>query len=350
MAFFSVEGVSVQGISACVPKEIRALSQESVIDPAERDRLIEAIGIRERRLNTRGLTSADLCAVAAERLLADLNWDPGSIQVLVFVSQSRDLVLPQTAGLLQERLGLSKDCAAFDLPQGCAGYVYGLLHSASLLAAARSGRALLLAGEAASYVISEQDASTYPLFGEAGSATALSWDPYSAAIHAHLQTDGSGAEILYTPAGGFRRPHHPRDWPIAEIKPNVQRALRHLVIDGVGLFEFTQREVAANAASLLNKHKMSVQDIQVVYAHQANRLLNEVVRRQLGIDPEQFPYSLEFFGNTSSASIPLTMVLDKQQTTRPEGPVMLVGFGAGLSWGSVILGRNNWISMPLLEV
>ncbi len=349
MAYFRIPHIALDGVAACVPKHAEPLAACELIPEKERERFMQAVGIRERRLGPPGLTAADLCETAAQALMHELGWQPHEISLLVFVSQSADLVLPVTAGLLQHKLGLSADCAAIDLPMGCSGYVYGLVQAASMLASCGGGKALLLAGEAASALISEKDPSTFPLFGEAGSATALRWSAEAAVMHAELQSDGGRAEVLYTPAGGARRPHHPDEWPLQEVRKNVWRAPRHLVLDGIALFDFTQTEVAANARRLLSRIGRTADEAERVYLHQANRILNEVVRRQLGISEARCPYSLETFGNTSSTSIPLTMVTDAYLDGQRACSLLLSGFGAGLSWGSLWMEQTGALALPLLE-
>jgi 3-oxoacyl-[acyl-carrier-protein] synthase III len=349
MAYFRIPNIALDGVAACVPSQIAPLATCELIPPDERERFMHAVGIRERRLGPAGLTAADLCETAARALIQALDWQPHEINLLIFVSQSADLVLPVTAGLLQQKLGLTSDCAAMDLPMGCSGYVYGLVQTAAMLNASGSGKALLLAGEAASAVISERDPSTYPLFGEAGSATALSWSAVAPALHAELQADGGRAEVLYTPAGGARRPHHPDEWPLQQVRENLWRAPRHLVLDGIALFDFTQTEVAANSRKLLSRLGRTAAEADRVYLHQANRILNEVVRKQLGVSEARCPYSLENFGNTSSASIPLTMVTDAYLNGKRACSLLLSGFGAGLSWGSLWMEQTGALALPLLE-
>ncbi len=339
----------MEGVAACVPRQTVRTVDCDIIPASERERFIGAVGIKERRIGEQGLTSSDLCEIAARELIHKLGWERDQITLLVFVSQTADLVLPATAGLLQHRLGLSKDCAAFDLPLGCSGYIYGLVQVASLLNASGSGKALLLAGEVTSSLISNLDPSTYPLFGEAGSATALSWNTEAPLIHAELQTDGGRAEVLYVPAGGAKWPHHPDDWPMKQIRENLWRAPRHLVLDGIALFEFTQTEVVANAKRLLARIGRLASEADRVYLHQANRILNELVRKQLAIEVNRCPYSLECFGNTSSASIPLTMVCDGFLNGQTPCNMLLSGFGAGLSWGSLWMETHRTIALPLLE-
>lgn len=350
MAFFKVDTIAIAGIAACVPRRIVSNLDYDLISAEEREKLINVTGVLEKRQCDPGVTASDLCIKAAKQLLDKLGWAPEEIDVLVYVTQSRDYVLPNTAHHIQAELGLPKTCAAFDVPLGCSGYVYGLFVAANTMAAGKIKKGLFLAGESASEVISENDKSTYPLFGEAGTATALAFNEDAGPMYFNLQSDGSGLKSLYVPGGGVRMPLTAENVAEEKISEGIYRSAKHLVIDGVKVFEFTMREVAENATNLLNYANKTAENVDYFVMHQANLLMTEMVRKQLKIAKEKTPYSIRHFGNTSSASIPLTIVSQLgEQVAEGKHNWLLSGFGTGLSWGSCYIETGPITCPPLSE-
>lgn len=345
MALFSVPNVKIAGISACVPKQTEDNLALELLNENERELFVKTIGIRYRRLAEKGTTAADLCNVSAEKLIEKLGWKKDEISVLVFVSQTPDYLIPFTACTIQENLGLSKSCLAFDINLGCSGYVYGLSVVASLLQNMQGAKALLLVGDCSSSVISKTDKSVTPLFSDAGSATALQFSE-GELLHFNLQTDGKEFDDIIIRDGGMRSPFMADSLLYAEIEKGVSRNGLQMKLDGMKIFNFALREVPANVNDLLLFANLKTDEISSAYFHQANQLMNERVRQKIGFSTEQTPYSLYDFGNTSSASIPVTI------TAKPTASenVLLCGFGVGLSWGSAVADFSQTSILPLVEI
>ncbi|MEI9905360.1 MAG: hypothetical protein WDN06_16475 [Asticcacaulis sp.] len=213
----ALDGVAIRGIRACVPSAVRRLEDDGLIpDAAERERLIKSIGVVTRRVAPPGAMHFRPVPDGGEGLLALLGWERDSIDILILVTQSADYVIPATACALQDRLGLGS-CLAFDINLGCSGYVYGLWTAASLLKTlkvnGRPARALLLAGDISTSKLLEGDRSTLPLFGDAGSATALEAGDAAGTWHGVFGTDGAGAEHIMVRAGAMRAPLLPPKVP-----------------------------------------------------------------------------------------------------------------------------------------
>ncbi len=211
MAQTSVKGVRLAGTAAAVPAEIAASADlEARFGADVVRRIIESTGVESRRAAGENICSSDLCYCAAAQLLAELNWDAGSIDALIFVSQTPDYILPATSCCLQSRLALPNSCAALDISLGCSGYVYGLWVAHQLMATGGIRRALLLAGDTITRLVSPDDRSVAALFGDAGTATALEHNATSD-VEAFfcLGSDGAMANHLMVPAGGFRERPHP---------------------------------------------------------------------------------------------------------------------------------------------
>lgn len=352
MALFSIPGVRIAGISSCVPSHIFDNSGYTLIPENDLRSLINVIGVQRKRHAPEGVISSDLCYHAAEKLIEELRWDKESIDLLVFVSQTRDYHMPATACILQNRLGLSKKCMAFDLDLGCSGYVYGLSVVFSLLSSGGIKRALLLAGEVPVPNSSYKDKSVYPLFGDAGSATACEWNSDAGRSFFNLQTDGSGYNAIMIPDGGMRN-YIDREISFEEvvISEGITRNRTQIALEGVEVFNFALREVRPNVLGVLEDAGKSIDEVDYFVFHQANRLMNETVRKQLKIPAEKYPYSLQEFGNTSSASIPLTLNFAlRDELTNKKLRLLFSGFGVGLSWGSMYTETDNILCPEIIEL
>lgn len=322
----------------------------ALLTKTEQELFVKTVGIRYRKIAPKNITAADLCEAAARKLITDLAWATEDISLLVFITQTPDYIIPNSASLLQHKLGLSKNCIAFDVNLGCSGYVYGLSIISSLLQNKIGGKALLLVGDVSTHIISPNDKSTVPLFSDAGSATALEFS-LGEKMMFHLQTDGAGFDDIIVPDGGFRQPINEGSFVNQEYALGVVRNRAQMKLDGLKIFNFALREVAPNIHTLLKEAAIDKEDIDYVLLHQANLLMLESVRKKLQVPTERVPYSLHDFGNTSSASIPVTMVANlRQQLANQSLRLLLSGFGVGLSWGSCYLDTQNICCPELIIV
>ena len=350
MAFSSIENVQVTGIAACVPSLVEHNETFSLIEPKELAFLIKTIGVERKRKVAGNTVCSDLCYESARSLLNELAWHPSEVEILIYVSQARDYLLPCTAIVLQDRLGLPKSTMAFDVPLGCSGYVYGLSIIAGLMSAAKIKKGLLLAGDTSTFTVSPFDKKTFPLFGDAGSATALEFTTAAPAIHFAVGSDGSGFDTIIVPGGGCKEPLFDDENEMIKYRKGFQKGRSHLQMDGMKVFDFSINTVPQNVRDLLSYHNKTINDIDYFLMHQANLIMNETIRKKLKFPDHKVPYSLKDFGNTSSASIPLTMVnnlapvLPHNQKT-----LLLSGFGVGLSWPSALLNTNHLVIPPLIE-
>lgn len=350
MAVFTIPNIKMSGLAASVPRNTEDNAESNLLTETERNLFIKTVGIRYRRVAQQGVTASDLCVAAAQKLLADLNWNRSEIKVLVFITQTPDYIIPNTSSLLQHKLGLPKNCLAFDVNLGCSGYTYGLSIVGSLLQNMPGGKALLLVGDISTKTISMQDKSTAPLFSDAGTATALEYAE-GGAMHFNLQTDGEGYEDIMIPEGGFRNPVTEKSFEVKEYEKGILRNGLAMKLDGIKIFNFALREIAPNVNTLLQQLNIDKQQVDYFVFHQANLLMLESVRKKLQLPAEKVPYSLYDYGNTSSATVPLTMVVKlRQQLQAQKLHLLLSGFGVGLSWGSVYLETENIVCSELIEV
>ncbi len=346
MALFSLPGIKISGISAAVPKNREFTAGYKWISARERESLVKNIGVETRRVAMKGTTTSDLCVAAAGKLLDELQWDRAEIELLIFVSQSRDYLVPTTACIVQDRLGLPHSCMAMDIGLGCSGYVYGLSVIGSMMQTGTIKKALLMVGDISTLTTCYRDKSTYPLFGDVGTVTALEYDRDAPKMHFNLQTDGAGYKALMIKDGGARNVMSRKSFEIKKIGKGIYRSRLHLELDGIEVFNFTLREVVPNIKKLLSFSCESLPAIDFVVFHQANRLINETLRKMLKLETEKVPYSIREFGNTSGASVPLTMIAAlKEPLATGRKKLLLSAFGVGLSWGSAIV-ETDRICIP----
>lgn len=308
-------------------------------------RLEKKVGIRQRHIAGPGETASDLGYAAAAKLLAGMEVDPATIDVLLFCTQSPDYFLPTTACILQDRLGLPTTCAALDFNQGCSGYVYGLFLAKGLVASGMAKNVLLVTAETYSKFINPRDRSVRVLFGDGASATLINGDPAGARIGAcTLGTDGSGYQNLIVPAGGSRRPLAADTGEEARDENGSVRSAENLFMDGQELFLFTLKRVPEVVNATLASDGAALEDVRWFVFHQANAFMNDHLRTKLHIAKERAPLCVEDCGNTVSSTIPLTMRAAGGEFSAGE-KVMLVGFGVGYSWGACML---DWGRVALI--
>lgn len=346
MAQFSFEGSKICGISAAMPKTHFHNRDYDLFSPAEHAMFVKTTGIETRHIAIHGETTGDLCYAAAENLISSLAWNKDEIDLLVFVSQSPDYFLPATSIVTQNRLGLQKSTTAFDINLGCSGYVYGLSVVSAMLASGGFRKALLLVGDISTAALNRKDKSTWPLFGDCGTATAIEYNrDYKQ--YFNLQSDGSGKEAIIIPHGGVRNPITAESFEEKEYEGGIVRTLRNLWLNGLDVFNFSVREAPLNISALLSYCGKSESDIDLLFMHQANLLMNETIRKKIKFPLEKVPYTLKSFGNTSSASIPLTIVNQQQGVTQNHHAMLLAAFGVGLSWGSCYVETDSLICPPI---
>lgn len=335
MAFLQTRNVAITGVSACVPERIEENTAIDLLPAADMEKLIKTTGIERRHMAAKTTCTSDLCLKAAEELISALGWDKQEIDGLIFVSQTPDYILPATSPILQNRLGLSTDCFTLDISLGCSGYVYGLSTLAGYIQSGMIRKGLLLVGDTSTKGCSTEDKSTYPLFGDAGCATALEYKEGQEGFRFHLGSDGEGYKAIIINDGGYRSPFSLSSLQKNNIEEGISRSNLQLALDGMDVFSFGISKAPQSINELINKFGLNKDGIDLFFFHQANLMMNERIRKKLQLPEDKVPYSLKNFGNTSSASIPLTMVTESAEALRwGKKRIAGCGFGVGLSWGS----------------
>ena len=352
MAFFETENIFIKGIAACVPSKIQKTIELEMFSEKEAQVFEQNTGIKQRHISDGKICASDLCFQAAENIIEKLKWNKEEIDVLIFVSQSPDYILPATSNLLQNRLELSKDCFCLDISLGCSGYIYGLSLVANLLQNSKFKKALLLVGDTISTYTSSNDKSVFPLFGDAGTATAIEFENNPSIWSFVTGSDGSGLEAIKINDGGARNRTTTDSLVYKNIDANDEKVGNRRAIDlelnGIDVFNFAIKTAPNSIKELLEKTAKTTDDVDFMFLHQANKFMNETIRKKLKIDKEKTPSSIENFGNTNGASIPLTIVQTfLNSPLKNDINTIMCGFGVGLSWGAVDLKLEKSIAIDM---
>lgn len=297
-------------------------------------------GIVERRIAAPGECSSDLGVKAAEKLFHRGICGPEDIDFVLFCSQSPDYLIPTTACLVQQRLGISTSAGALDFNLGCSGYIYGLGIAKGLIETRQAHRVLLITAETYSRFIHPQDRSLRSIFGDAAAATLVEGKEGASGIGPFLYgTDGSGAENLIVPTGGTRRKFVANAPLLADDSGN-KRTVNNMYMNGAEIFSFTLRVVPESVETLLKKAALSLTDVKLFVFHQANLFMLEHLRKKIKIPKDKFYVYLATCGNTVSSTIPIALHNAVNEGLVKRGDtLMLVGFGVGYSWGAALV---NW--------
>jgi len=330
----------IAGVSSCVPSHIIDNANDNKDFPKDEVRKIIAIaGVKKRRVSDGKVCSSDMCLQAADDLLAKLDWERDTIDALIMVTQSPDYFLPSTSCLLHRDLGLSDNCATFDVGLGCSGYPYGLW-LASMMINSGLSRVLVLHGETPSLITSSDDRATSMLFGDAGTATAVEKEPGAEPWYFKLHTDGTGYDDLIIPAGGFRN------------RFDKDSREHYLHMNGSGLFNFTIKRVPPLISRTLEMGGLEVDDVDYYVFHQSNQFMMKHLVKKCGLPAERTPIILDEYGNSGGPSVPLTITQAVCKSKIPKKlSLMLIGYGVGLSWGSglVSIDPDTVISHSIID-
>lgn len=307
---------------------------------------IETTGIKFRRRSSDNITSSDLCFEAAEKLIEDLNWNKAEIDTLIFVTQTPDYILPATSCVLQNRLGLSKETYTLDISLGCSGWVYAMSVIAALLQNGTVRKGLLLAGDTITKICSTEDKSTFPLFGDAGTATALEYSDGNKGIQFCFNSDGNGCEAIIVREGAYRATMSEDSLKLKSYGEDILRRCIDLELDGMDVFSFGITKAPKSVNQLCEHFNIDKDNVDIFTFHQANLMMNEMIRKKLKLPEEKVPYCMDEFGNTSCASIPLALITREREKLKA-GKLRHIacGFGVGLSWGSAYF-ETDKITVP----
>lgn len=325
-----VVNAGILGVGVYAPERVLTNNElEKMVDTSS-EWILTRTGIAERRIAGREQATSDLAAVAAVRALADAGTAAEEIDLVIVATNTADMLFPATACLVQDRIGVKKSAGAFDLSAGCTGFIHALVVGSQFIAAGTSRRVLVIGAETMSRVINWEDRSTCVLFGDGAGAVVLGPAPSGSGIlAAKLYTDGAGGPHLLFPAGGSRLP---------ASRETLDKKLHYLQMNGREVFKFAVRVLGAAAGEVITAAGLKKSDIDFFIPHQANIRIIEAAAKRLGVPMEKVMINVERYGNTSTASIPLALDEAVRSGRINKGDrVVMVGFGAGLTWGAVVV-------------
>jgi 3-oxoacyl-[acyl-carrier-protein] synthase-3 len=298
-------------------------------------------GIRSRPIADRQQCPSDLGVAAAEKLFAEYAIDRGSIDFLLFCTQTPDYPLPTTACLVQDRLGLPTAIGALDFNLGCSGFVYGLSLADGLIRSGSARRVLLITAETYSRYIDAADRSLRPIFADGAAATLVDAAGEPSLGHFVFGTDGRGGDALMVAEGGARAPGQ-------SLQPKKRRRWpSSLYMDGPELVRFTLDVVPPMVQRLLADSRLRPQDVDFYLMHQATLFMLEHLRVKLSLEADSVPSNLEERGNTVSSTLPILIHdLRNLGRLRPGKQSLLIGFGVGLSWAGCTW-KETWQARQL---
>lgn len=328
--YSELKNIRIIGMAAAVSNTWDSVREISNEGEAIINKFIKTTGVEGRYSASPRQCTSDFCVAAAEKILNEKEIDRKEIGVLVFVTQTSDYGIPATACLLQDRLGLSKSCIAFDVNLGCSGFTYGMTILSSLLMCTQSKYGLLLAGDTSARELSQKKKakighSAELLFGDSGTATLLE-KTQSKDIIVSSSTDGSGYKAIISPYGRFRNP----DRPETEV-PGTR-------MDEIMVFNFATSEAVDQINDYMQHTNTTPDDYDCLVLHQANLMIMKRIGKKTAFPMEKVLISLDKFANTSSSSIPITLVYKYGENQDNQTiNALCCGFGVGLSWSTIAL-------------
>lgn len=322
-----VNNVKISGIAACVPRKIVNNN-----DLSDNIKLLNSIGVKKRRVVSGNQSTMDLCVSAAERLIKEVNLEKDSIDAVIFVSQTPEYQLPATACIIQKTLDLKNDIIAYDVNLGCSGYTHGLFLASSLISSGLQN-VLLLVGDTISKIVDEEDSGSNLLFGDAGSATIISQQDGSD-IGFVLGSDGSGFESIIVDS---------------DKNGKTNNKSNYLTMKGAEVFTFTLQRIPNLIRETLSYLDLSKESVNYFIFHQANLFMLKTLAENIDLDFDNFLISIDEYGNTSSASIPITICHNREKILRTPGKSLMAGFGVGLSWSSAVSALEDTVILPIME-
>ncbi len=328
--------ITITGLGAHVPATVVTNDDLAATLNTSDAWIRQRTGIVERRVAEPGLSSSDLGIVAARQALADAALEPASIDLVITATISPDQLMPATAARIAHECGCGH-AGAFDVSAGCSGFVYALAMGSGAVASGLHERVLVVGAETISRILDWEDRGTAVLFGDGAGAVVVAAQTGSCEAETapagilgfDLGGDGSGADFLSIPAGGSRLP---------ASAATVEARQHYMKMNGSEVFKFATRVVAQSAGRVLEKCGKTVADVDLFVPHQANLRIIDAAASKLGIASDKVYTNLQKYGNTSCASIPLCLSGARADGRLHEGDlVLLMGFGAGLSWGACLL-------------
>lgn len=332
----------IDDIEYFVPENRLSNEDLSKINPEwDVKKIVEKTGISNRFIVDKNQTATDLAILAAEKLLGKRTELKSLIDYIILCTQSSDYHLPTSACIIQERLGLGQSVGAIDVNQGCSGFVYSLGLAKGLIETKQAKNVLVITADTYSKYINVQDKSVRTLFGDAAACSLIRGSDSGKELITRpvYGTNGKGAEHLIVPDGGSRNPISKISSIERRDDSNNVRSSANLFMNGREIFTFTLTAVPKVFKQILERENATLDDIDIVVLHQANKLIIDSIQKKLKIPEEKMHRSYGEFGNTVSSTIPIGLKQELMKSGKNTGSrtALLLGFGVGLSWAGNIV-------------
>lgn len=336
-------------IAACVPpKVVSNYDLGYMMDEEAIERVVKSTGIIERRIADKDVCSSDLCVKATEKLMTDNNVAPESIDMLIFTTLTPDFVSPPTTPIIQKKLNLPNTTACIDLSFACSGFIYALGTAYAFASSNGINRVLVLVGETMSKITSDKDKVNWPLYGDAGTAFLVEKGDFGESIF-ELTADGVGQDFVKVPYGRFRNPMTAENLEMKEREDGNFRRDTDITMDGMETFNHAITAIPRQVKTLMKDAEITVDDIDLLVSHQANKMMIDFITKKLKIPSEKVPFCLQKYGNTSCASIPLTIVSELCGKMEGENRVLFSAIGAGWSFGTAYMTLRDLKVSPIFD-
>jgi 3-oxoacyl-[acyl-carrier-protein] synthase-3 len=347
---FTVKGVKLSSIVGTAPAYVEDnLTNPIFNDSDDAAKYVNTVGVRYRRVTNENTCTADLFEPAFNKQIELLNWDKSEVGILIVITQTPEYVSPLQSIILQDRLGLEKTCLCIDVPLGCSGYIYGSFLIATLMQSHRIKKGILLAGDTLTKQASKKDRSTQPLFSDAATSTAFELDDNASDMLFDLGSDGSGFANIMVKDGGYRNRFSEESLEYVDKGEGICLRGIDTIMVGMEVFSFAISTAPKTINNLLSQYEIDINSLDYFVFHQANKFLNEMIRKRLKLPENKVPYSLYDYGNSASSTIPIT-ILDKihNEISNKTLKMVFCGFGVGLSWGAMYIETSNVVTAPII--
>jgi 3-oxoacyl-[acyl-carrier-protein] synthase-3 len=321
--------VGIVGLGSFLPEDkITNFDLEKMVDTSD-EWIKTRTGISERRKALPSEAASDLGTKAAQKALEDAGITAEEIDLIIVATVTPDMFFPSTACLIQNNIGATR-AAAFDISAACSGFIYALATGSQFIAAGAYNTVLVVAAEVLTKIVDFEDRNTCVIFGDgAGAAVLRPVEEGKGFLSFELCADGSGGDLLKVPAGGSRKP---------ASEETVRNREHFMSMCGNEVFKFAVKVMGDAALRVLEKAGLTKNDVDYLVPHQANnRIIDSAVKR-LGLSPEKVYRNIDKYGNMSSASIAVALdEATRKGCLKKDDIVVIVGFGAGLTWGSIVI-------------
>ncbi|WP_276318533.1 beta-ketoacyl-ACP synthase III [Gudongella oleilytica] len=325
--------VGITGLGSYVPERVVTNDDISKLVETSDEWIVTRTGIKERRVADENVATSDLAIKAAELALEDSGLDADELDLIIVATATPDHAFPSTAALVQKNLGASK-AAAFDLSVGCSGFIYGMVTGANFITSGMYKKVLVIGAETLSKIVDWTDRNTCVLFGDGAGACVLeSCDESFGILASELGSDGLNGDVLILPAGGSRYP---------ATAETVKNKLHTIKMDGKEVFKFAVRVMEKSSMRVLEEAGLTQDQLDFFIPHQANMRIVDAAMKKLQLGREKTHINMDKYGNMSAASVPVALDEAFREGKIKQGDVvLLIAFGAGLSWASIVMRWNR---------